>query len=367
MSKEKIDKILTAENHYQTLGVDPDADAKAIKKAYKDLALITHPDKSSKDAQAEEAFKKLAIAYSILSDPQQKKAYDDPIAKNQQPQNETQTQLTAAGSTPPKADGSAASPDEAVTSSALVVSAGPTPTPSSSSDKAASLVDKYVSSVGDNLKNIGGKQGAGKDDKDAKSKDKKDPNLEMADEWMKVVMSVNNAITKAFLGSTLQEMWDDPKKAIKDIDKTVSENLSKIADVIKGVGDSIKNLFSPGDKPTWASDDQAPDAVTQSSTNSGSQTTTTSEPLAIKAPEPEVTTSAEPEAATAPQPKPESGDRGVAMDALPDTEHTDSHRETVSAYLDTSSTLSDSSRTPEPSRRDDSELEADTTRRLGTA
>jgi DnaJ-class molecular chaperone len=62
---------------YKALGVDKTADAEAIKKAYRKLALKYHPDKNPGDKAAEEKFKELSEAYDILSDPDKKAAYDN--------------------------------------------------------------------------------------------------------------------------------------------------------------------------------------------------------------------------------------------------------------------------------------------------
>jgi molecular chaperone DnaJ len=61
---------------YEILGLSKNADAAAIKKAYRKKAIEFHPDKNPGDAVAEENFKKAAEAYEILSDPQKKAKYD---------------------------------------------------------------------------------------------------------------------------------------------------------------------------------------------------------------------------------------------------------------------------------------------------
>ena len=53
-----------------------DADAAAIKKAYRKLALQYHPDKNPGDTAAEEKFKEAAEAYGVLSDPEKRRRYD---------------------------------------------------------------------------------------------------------------------------------------------------------------------------------------------------------------------------------------------------------------------------------------------------
>jgi DnaJ family protein A protein 2 len=61
---------------YQILGIPKNATDTEIKKAYRTQAVKCHPDKNPDNKQAEEEFKKLSEAYSILSDPQKKLAYD---------------------------------------------------------------------------------------------------------------------------------------------------------------------------------------------------------------------------------------------------------------------------------------------------
>lgn len=57
------------------LGIDQKADQKAIKAAFRNLALKYHPDRN-KEPGAEERFKEIAEAYAILSDPKKRTEYD---------------------------------------------------------------------------------------------------------------------------------------------------------------------------------------------------------------------------------------------------------------------------------------------------
>ena len=63
---------------YQLLDILPDADEKAIKKAYRKKALLCHPDKNPDNPKAAEQFHTLSDAYEVLTDPDVKKAYDNP-------------------------------------------------------------------------------------------------------------------------------------------------------------------------------------------------------------------------------------------------------------------------------------------------
>lgn len=61
---------------YAVLGVPKDADDATIKKAYRKLARQHHPDQNQGNAAAETRFKEIGEAYSVLSDPEQRRQYD---------------------------------------------------------------------------------------------------------------------------------------------------------------------------------------------------------------------------------------------------------------------------------------------------
>jgi len=61
---------------YGTLGVDRKASEDEIKKAYRKLARKYHPDKNPGDASAEERFKEIQEAYSVLSDAEKRRQFD---------------------------------------------------------------------------------------------------------------------------------------------------------------------------------------------------------------------------------------------------------------------------------------------------
>ena len=63
-------------DYYEVLGVQKDASADEIKKAYRKKAIQYHPDKNPGDKEAEEKFKEAAEAYEVLSNPDKRQRYD---------------------------------------------------------------------------------------------------------------------------------------------------------------------------------------------------------------------------------------------------------------------------------------------------
>ena len=63
-------------DYYEILEISKSADAGEIKKAYRKMAMKYHPDKNPGDKQAEDKFKEVNEAYSILSDADKRNKYD---------------------------------------------------------------------------------------------------------------------------------------------------------------------------------------------------------------------------------------------------------------------------------------------------
>ena len=63
-------------DYYEVLGLTKGASEEEIKSAYRKLAMKYHPDKNPGDKEAEEKFKEINEAFSVLSDPDQKSKYD---------------------------------------------------------------------------------------------------------------------------------------------------------------------------------------------------------------------------------------------------------------------------------------------------
>ena len=67
---------MSKRDYYEILGVNKSADADAIKKAYRKVAMQYHPDRNPGDKASEEKFKEAAEAYEILSNADKKARYD---------------------------------------------------------------------------------------------------------------------------------------------------------------------------------------------------------------------------------------------------------------------------------------------------
>jgi curved DNA-binding protein len=72
----RLDNGMEFKDYYKILGVEPDADSKVIKTAYRKLARKYHPDMNP-DKGAEEKFKEVAEAYEVLKDAGRRAEYDE--------------------------------------------------------------------------------------------------------------------------------------------------------------------------------------------------------------------------------------------------------------------------------------------------
>jgi molecular chaperone DnaJ len=72
----KGDYAMAKRDYYEVLGVEKNASAEDVKRAYRRLALKFHPDKNPDDKDAETKFKECAEAYEVLSDAEKRKRYD---------------------------------------------------------------------------------------------------------------------------------------------------------------------------------------------------------------------------------------------------------------------------------------------------
>ena len=67
---------MSKRDYYEVLGVEKNASAEEIKKAYRRLARKYHPDVNGGDKEAEARFKEINEAYEVLGDPQRRSQYD---------------------------------------------------------------------------------------------------------------------------------------------------------------------------------------------------------------------------------------------------------------------------------------------------
>lgn len=73
--EQAVKRIKKCKDYYEILSINKDATDSEIKKAYKKLALLLHPDKN-KCPGASEAFKAIGNAVAVLTDPEKRKQYD---------------------------------------------------------------------------------------------------------------------------------------------------------------------------------------------------------------------------------------------------------------------------------------------------
>jgi len=85
---------MPAKTLYEILGIEPTADDKAIKKAYRRLAHKFHPDRNNGSADCAAAFRTVNAAYEVLADPKRRALYDQQLQQQKEAQQ-----------APPKQDG----------------------------------------------------------------------------------------------------------------------------------------------------------------------------------------------------------------------------------------------------------------------
>lgn len=67
---------MSKRDYYEVLGVAREADAGAVKRAFRQAAIKYHPDKNPDDPAAEDRFKEASEAYQVLSDAEKRRLYD---------------------------------------------------------------------------------------------------------------------------------------------------------------------------------------------------------------------------------------------------------------------------------------------------
>jgi molecular chaperone DnaJ len=67
---------MVRKDYYEILGLGRDAGDADIKKAYRKIALESHPDRNPDNPEAERRFKEASEAYQVLSDPEKRRVYD---------------------------------------------------------------------------------------------------------------------------------------------------------------------------------------------------------------------------------------------------------------------------------------------------
>lgn len=68
--------------YYKSLNLEPGASSESIKKQFRKLSLLTHPDRTNNDPKTNKQFHEISEAYQLLSDPKQKQFYDKGLSDN---------------------------------------------------------------------------------------------------------------------------------------------------------------------------------------------------------------------------------------------------------------------------------------------
>ncbi|KDO34888.1 hypothetical protein SPRG_00946 [Saprolegnia parasitica CBS 223.65] len=109
----EVTRILGARHHFAVLGLAriEFADLATVRRQYKLLARVVHPDKSA-HAQAEEAFKKLSIAYECLADDASQTQYIASISSSSKKRRRDHANVPPAKRPAPATHGRMRTPDE---------------------------------------------------------------------------------------------------------------------------------------------------------------------------------------------------------------------------------------------------------------
>src|SRR5438270_606829 len=70
------DRVAVKRDYYEVLGVGRQASPDELKRAFRKIAMDSHPDRNPGDAAASARFKEASEAYSVLSDPERRRSYD---------------------------------------------------------------------------------------------------------------------------------------------------------------------------------------------------------------------------------------------------------------------------------------------------
>jgi molecular chaperone DnaJ len=91
-----------SEDHYTLLGLGRDASLDEIKKAYRQLAMRHHPDRTQNNPQDTEIFKAVAVAFATLSNPERRAEYDRLLAAAERRATKTRARRTRTTTSDPR-------------------------------------------------------------------------------------------------------------------------------------------------------------------------------------------------------------------------------------------------------------------------
>lgn len=74
--REDAEGTIYMKDYYKTLGINREANEQEVKKTYRRLVLVYHPDRNPGDGEAEEKFKEITEAYEVLSNREKRAQYD---------------------------------------------------------------------------------------------------------------------------------------------------------------------------------------------------------------------------------------------------------------------------------------------------